>query len=391
VGKGKRSKVRELEVAPAAERHDFAYGILGHESSYTINVSEQIALAVSTFYGCVRMIADLVSDGDINEFRGAEILPPSRIVLRPQVGERPHVVTRRTWLWLVASSMAIYNGVYLLERGGRDSEGMPYSVVPIAPPRVSHDLDGWRIDGELVNERELIYIPRATFPTVYGSAAYIVTLARDAIAAAWAASAYSADFWQAGGAPVLYISTEQPLTNAQATEISDNWAERRNAAPGKPAVVGRGGKVQTLGADASQTGTTAAAEAIGKEIAQYLGVPAWLANVPSAAGSLVYQNSAAAGLDLVRYNLRPGYAGPIGDAWSDLLPGSYITGRRVVIGLDHLTEGTVLEQYQAYQIATGSKAWMMPSEIRTKTHLPIDMTLDEAGTPAPAMEAIPNV
>ena len=46
------------------------------------------------------------------------------------------------------------------------------------------------------------------------------------------------------------------------------------------------------------------------------------------------------------------------------------------------------EQAQAYQIATGNKPWMLPSEVRSDLHMPMDMTLDEAGAPAPAMEQI---
>src|SRR4029079_10103077 len=100
--------------------------------------------------------------------------------------------------------------------------------------------------------------------------------------------------------------------------------------------------------------------------------------------SLTYANASAAGLDLVRYTLQPGYAGPIADAWSDELPGDYLYGRRVVMDLRHLTSGSTLEQYQSHQTATGYKAWMLPSEVRSALHMPIDMTLDEAGAPAPA-------
>jgi hypothetical protein len=102
----------------------------------------------------------------------------------------------------------------------------------------------------------------------------------------------------------------------------------------------------------------------------------------------MYANASSAGLDLVRYTLQPGYAGPIADAWSDELPGDIFMGRRVVMDLRHLTEGTTLENFQAYQIATGNKPWMLPSEVRSRLHMPIDMTLDEAGAPAPAMEQI---
>lgn len=389
MGKGKRSKVRELEVA-VAERHDFdVSGLLGHDSTYVINVSEQVALAVSTFYACVRTISDLVSDGAVQEMRGTEILPPSRIVLRPMVGTRPNIVTRRTWLWLTTACMAVYNGVYLHERGGRDSEGVPFSLVPIAPPRVQWDGQDWRLDGNVINGSDLLYIPRASWPTVTGDAGTVVRLARDAIAAAWAQQSYSADFWQAGGAPKLYIKTDQPLTDTTAAEIRDAWAVARAENPGKPAVIGRGAEVKALGADMSGEATVYG-DKEDRAIAQYLGVPAWIINVAHAAGSLVYQNAGAAGLDLVRYNLQPGYSGPIGDAWSEFLPGGYLTGRRVHIGLEHLTRGTQLEQAQMYQIATGNKAWLLPSEVRNDLMLPIDTTLDSAGTPAPQMESIPD-
>jgi hypothetical protein len=387
VGKRKRSKELVVAAPPIAERHEFdVSGLLGHDTTYTINVSEQVALAVSTFYACVRTIADLVSDGTVQEMRGTEVLTPSRIVLRPMVGMRPNVVTRRTWVWLTTACMAVYNGVYLHERGGRDSEGVPYSLVPVAPPRVQYDGKDWRLDGSVINGEDLLYVPRATWPTVTGEAGTVVRLARDAIAAAWAQQAYGADFWQAGGAPVLYISTDQPLTNTQAEEIGDAWAVRRNTAPGKPAVVGRGAKVEKLGADVSSSGDVGDRQ--DRAIAQYLGVPAWVVNVAHAAGSLVYQNAGAAGLDLVRYNLQPGYSGPIGDAWSEFLPGGYLTGRRVHIGLEHLTRGTVLEQAQTYQILTGNKAVMTVEEVRNELRLPFDAVLNEA-TPAPSMESIP--
>lgn len=390
---GKRKRERRVAVVEQAPStfHDFdVSGLLGHEAGYVINVSERVALAVSTFYACVRTIADLVSDGDVQEMRGTEILPQSRIVQRPMVGRRPNVVTRRTWLWLSAACAAVYNGYYIHERGGRDSEGVPMSLVPIAPPRVTFDSKDWRLDGETINVEQLLYVPRASWPMTDIESGSVVRLARDAIAAAWAQQSYSADFWQAGGAPTTYISTDQALSPDDAATMRDNYATQRAANPGKPAVFGKGAKLNVLGADLASSSASGASDRIDRAIAQYLGVPAWLVNVSHAAGSLTYANASAAGLDLVRYNLRPGYAGPIADAWSEFLPGGYLTGRRVHIGLDHLTRGTVLEQAQAYQIATGSKAWMLPSEVRSDLHMPMDMTLDEQGAPAPAIESIPE-
>lgn len=389
MGKGKRNRKAAtlVEQAPViAERHGFDEGgLLGHENTYAVNVSESIALAVPTVYQCVRIIADLVSDADVQEMRGTEVLVPSRIALRPMAS-----MTRRSWLWLTAATMALYNGTWLQERGGRDSEGVPLSIVPISPTRIVFDGRDWRLDGEKVDRSTLSYIPRTSWPTVTSDVGTVIRLARDVIAAAWAAESYRTDFWESGGAPVVVITTDQALSPDQAAALRDNYATARTENPGKPAVIGRGGHLESFGADAAASSTADAAEKLGTAVAQYFGVPAWLANVPQAAGSLVYQNAAAAGLDLVRYTLKPGYAGPIGDAWSDYLPGGYLTGRRINVGLNHLTEGTVLEQAQAFQIATGNKAWLLPSEVREKLQLPIDTTLDEQGAPAPAMEAIPN-
>jgi phage portal protein BeeE len=387
MGKGKRSKgTRTVAAEPIAERHGFdSAGMLGHAAGdYNVNVTELTALSVDVVLACVRTIADLTADAAIGEFRGREQLPDSRLVRRPMAS-----ITRRTWLWLVTATMAVYNGTYL-RRIGSDGEGSPLSLVPIAPPRVTWPTpDAPLLDGRPIEADELVWVPRMTFPTVTTDLGTILRLARETIGAAWAASAYRADFWEAGGAPVVQITTDQAITNADADTISERWVAKRQAGPGAPAVMGKGAKASLFGADVTTDGASAAADRLGTSIARYFGMPAWLVNVPTSAGSMTYSNAAAAGLDLVRYTLQPGYAGPIGDAWSDQLPGDYIAGRRVVLDLAHLTRGTALEQAQAYQIATGGRAWMLPSEVRTDLHFPMDMTLDESGAPAPAMEAIP--
>jgi phage portal protein BeeE len=387
VGKGKRAKTRTIEAEPVAERHGFeSGGLLGHDSTYAVNVTEQIALAVDTVFACVRTIADLTADANVGEFRGSERLDDSRLTRRPMA-----TITRRTWLWMVSATMALYNGVWLWNRYGDAGDGSALSLVPVAPSRVNWT--GARVvfvDGQKADPDSLRWVPRMTFPTVTPELGTLLRLARTAIASAWAADSYRADFWEAGGAPVIHLTTDQVITKDKAVEISDAWADRRTTAPGKPAVTGQGITVATLGADMGAEAATVAAGASGVSIARYFGVPAWLVNVPTQAGSLTYANAAAAGLDLVRYTLQPGYAGPIGDAWSDELPGDYLTGRRVVLDLAHLTRGTALEQAQAYAIATGGQAWMLPFEVRAELHMPTDMSLAPDGAAAPAIESIPT-
>jgi phage portal protein BeeE len=386
VGKAKRRAKGARATDPGvAQRHGFDDGFLGHESTYSVNVTEQVALGIDTVMACVRVIADLTADAAVGEYRGDTRLDQeSRIVRRPMAS-----VTRRTWIWLTAATMALYNGCYLLRRFGRDSEGVAFTLEPVAPPRVAWlNASTVHIDGTQVNPLDLVWIPRMTFPTVTRELGWMIRLAREAFAAASAADMYRSGYWEAGGSPNLYISTDQELIGNQADDIRDRYVDRRTTTPGAPPVFGKGADLKSLGADLSAASASGAISGIGTSIARYFGVPAWLVNVPSEAGSLMYANASSAGLDLVRYTLQPGYAGPIADAWSDELPGDIFMGRHVVMDLRHLTEGTTLENFQAYQIATGNKPWMLPSEVRSRLHMPIDMTLDEAGAPAPAMEQI---
>ena len=390
MGKGKRKRERELarvQDRPLAERHGFdTGGLLGHDSTYNVNVTEQVALSIDVVASCVELLADLVADGVIHEYRDTTRLEQdSRIVLRPM-----RSISRRNWLkWLVAT-LALYKGSYLWhESGVFDSEGVPDSIRVVPPTRVSWTgANDVYIDGEKVDPTGLTWVPRMVFPTVTRELGTLLRLARDPIAAAFAADTYRADYWEKGGAPTWYVTADQALSNTEADTIKARLIEKRSGAPGEPLVLGKGGKLAEFGADLGLDGTNASLARLASSIVRYFRVPPWLVNVQSEAGSLTYSNASAAGLDLVRYTLQPGYAGPIADAWSDYLPGGYITGRHVVIDLTHLTRGTILEQAQAYQIATGGKPWLLPSEVRSELHMPMDMSLDETGAPAPALEAI---
>ena len=386
----KRKRRGELETAtpvtePTSERHGFDIAGLGHSSGdYLVNVNEQTALAIDAVFACVRILADLTSDAEVGEYRGTSRLADSRLTRRPMA-----TITRRSWLWYVTATMALYNGCYYRRAFGRDTDGVAMSLIPLAPPRVSWSDGVPSVDGVAVAPDDLAYIPRVSWPTVTRELGTVLRLARDVFAAAFAADAYRADFWSNGGAPVVVLTSDQPITSTQAGEIRDLWVTARREGPGKPAVVGRGAEPRAFGSDLGAAGAGDATSRLGAAVARYFGVPAWLVNVPTEAGSMTYSNASAAGLDLVRYTLRPGYAGPIGDALSDELPGNSVDGRRVRLGLDHLTTGTMLERSQAYQIATGGQPWMLPFEVRAELGMPTDMAFAPDGTPAPALERIP--
>jgi len=379
-------KRRELARAEAqtAERHEFDVGgMLGHGTTYTVNVSERTALGIDVVYACVRVIADAVADARWGEWKGDERLDDSRLVRRPD-GRR----TRRDWSWQMAATLCLYN-VAAVEREGTATDGGAMNLALLRPGQLTRSGDHWVIDGNrTVPDDRIRVLRRAIWPSVTEELGTVLKLARSTFAAAWAADAYRADFWQNGGAPQIVLTTDQKLSSDDADSVRDRWVAKRQESPGAPAVLGLGVEAKPLGADLAGADGGGSADRMGQAAARYFGMPAWLVNVASAAGSLTYSNTEQAGLDLVRYTLR-GYLGPIEDMLSEELPGDYLTGRRVALDVSHLTVGTLLERFQAYDIATQHRAWMTPAEVRKELHLPPDAALDDQGAPAPAMESIP--
>jgi len=259
--------------------------------------------------------------------------------------------------------MAIYNLCPLRIVGGLDSEGVPWSLVPLNPSHL-YAIDGgrYRYGQDEVPVDELRFVRRTTLPVTTPEVQAIVRLAQDQLEAAASASRYVSAWWESGGAPLVVLSTDQELSKDQAEQIGDRWLERRAKGPAYPAVLGKGAKADAFGANLGTEEAHEAQDRLLASVARFLGVPPSYVNAPSYAGSLTYQNVEQAGLDLVRYTLN-GYAQPIGDVISDVLPGDYLEGRSVRLDLSHLTRGGQLERYQAYESALRA-GWLVQDEVR---------------------------
>jgi phage portal protein BeeE len=361
-----------------AARHDLSGGVLGHDPwTSGQDVSESLALGVDAVWACVTLLADAVSSAEWGEWRGTLQLPDSRITRRPMQS-----LTRREWTWLVTSTLALYSACPIRLAGGLDSEGVPMSLVPLAPSRVSHAGGTWYVDGQAI-EDEVRVIRRVLFPAADPRTAAVLHLAREAFAAAAAAQEYVADWWTAGGAPLVQITTDQELTDPQAAAIGQRYVDRRKLGPGTaPVVFGKGAKMDSVGADAATDGAMSAQDHLAASVARYFRVPPHLVNVPNLASSLTYGTTEGASTDLVRYTLDPAYGSPIGDFVSELLPGDYIAGRQVRLDLRHLTRAEFESRTRGYE--SGIRAgWLSKEEVRGYEGIPPQ----EDPTPAPVPAA----
>lgn len=353
--------------------------IVGMESGPGLipGVTASTALGLSAVWRCVDVLCNGVSQLPWREARGNLDLPLSRIVLRPQADR-----TRREWVSLVVSTLALYDVAYLLKVGGEDSEGVTLGLWPMPPDQVAAVtplLNTFALPQEFyvgqtrVSRDQLVILHRSPQPGVDDSLGGLLNLARVSFASAMAADRYASRYWQNGGNPVVSLETDAHLNQTEANEISDRWAERRARGPDYAPVLSGGMHANPFGADPTAESAVEARREQVADLARYFGVPTSFVNAP-AGDSVTYQTTESDNLQLVRFTLS-NYIGAIQDAITDQLPG----GRRMYMDTSELTAGPLLTQAQAYQLAAG-RPWMLPEEVRERWKLP-PQELPEA-TPA---------
>jgi HK97 family phage portal protein len=301
---------------------------------------------------CVNLLADSIADLPWREWTGPEAapeeLPASRLVRRPMA-----TMTRREWTWRVVATEALYNTAYLLHTGGTDSQGVPWSLMPIppgaimplSPPGLSAP-SRYFVGGQEIDAESLSIIHRSPYPGISAQASGILDVARSQFQAYLAADTHLARYWVAGG-PILSVITYPGSVTGEENElIATQWADRRMNGGTRPVVLPMGGEAKPWGADPTTDSAVEARREIVADIGRYFGVPSRILNAP-AGDSETYANVENDATDLWRYTLR-GYAGPIEDAVSELLPGDYIGGRRMRFDPVRYLQGDLQSRAQAY-------------------------------------------
>jgi len=354
-------------------------------------VSASTMAGLSSVWRCLDILSNGVSQLPWRERIGTLDVPPSRLVRRPQAQR-----TRREWVSLVVSTLALFDVCYLL-KVGVDDEGAPlglWYVDPTLVQPVAQDLltqafllppEEYWVAGRLTRREELLILHRSPLPTVLDSTGGIVNLARTTFAAALAAERYASRYWQAGGSPTTVLETEQRLTKDQVDETSTLWAEKRARGPDYAPVLHGGLKARSFGADPTSEAAVEARREMVADVGRYFGVPTRILNAPTS-DTETYSSTAAANQDLVRYTLQ-NYIGAIEDGISEMLPDP----RRMEMETRRLTVGTQYEQAQAYQLATGGQAWMAVDEVREDIALPpMETPITSIPTPTPAAAGGPD-
>lgn len=340
------------------------------------------ALGLSSVWRCLDILSNGVSQLKWQERRGNLELPPSRLVDRPQFAR-----TRREWVSLVVTTMALYDWAPLLKIGPTDSEGVPQELLPLDPNLVQPILtDTWGlappteyyVGATKVSADNLLILRRSPLPGISDESSGVIRLARVTFAAAVAAEAYSSRYWQAGGSPTTVLETDQNLTAEQGQNLSDLWYTKRSRGPDYAPVLPLGLTAKSFGADPTAESAVEARREMVADVGRYFGVPTRILNAPTG-DSETYSSTPAANMDLIRYTLQ-NYIGAIEDGISDVLPGL----RSMVMETRELTRDTMLNTATALQIMAGGKAIMSVDEAREFLGLPPIEDPDALNPPPPA-------
>lgn len=355
---------RKRDAAPTPVR------VIGMPSDggLVYGVTGTTALGLSAVWRSLDILSNGVSQLPWVEKRGNLELPSSRLILRPQSTR-----TRREWTSLVISTLALYDYCVLLKVGGPDSENVPMGLWPVAPQLVTPQYtdvyafeppEYWNIGYQTFHRDELVILHRSPQPGITEAASGVLSLARATFASAISAENYASRYWQSGGSVQNVLETDANVPDQVAKQIQERWNERRALGPDHTPVLTNGLRVRSLGVDPLTEAATEARKEIVSDIGRFFGIPTALLNSP-ASDSETYSSTEAQGINLVNYTLR-NYISALEDAITDLLPG----GRRLFIDPSQLTKGTFVSRAQAYQLATGGKAWMTPSDVREAEGLP---------------------
>jgi HK97 family phage portal protein len=290
--------------------------------------------------------------------------------------------------------MALYDAAFVWRVGGRDLEGVPFSLLPIPPQAIAPNgpVDAWGLippseyrlgSQRIVPADEILIIRRSAWPTIPDHLAGLIHLARVSLGSALAAEGYASRYWQAGGSPQTVLTTEAELVGNQSEVIAEAWRERRAKGPDYPAVLGKGASAAEYGANPTQAAAVEARREMVADIARHFGVPTNVMNAPSG-DPTTYRTTESEGLSFIRYTLGD-YIRAIEDAISGELP----PGRRMRIDPTPLTRGEQLTRYQAWESALRG-GWITREEVRDAEGYPPQELPDPTPAPPPAIVSAEN-
>jgi HK97 family phage portal protein len=288
-----------------------------------MRVTSDTALRLSAVWGCVRLLADVVSELPVHVFvKGTrdEVDPP-------RVLETPAASTDLPdWLWQHMVSYLTRGNVMGLVV---DREGLtrPSQIELVDTTRVQPQVDQltrqvtWRFDGREIDKADLWHRRAYPVPGQPLGLSPVGHLAQS-IGVGLAAEAYGAHYFRDATTPSGILTTEHHLNRQQASELYDMWKVARGGYGDggfrDTAILGGDVKFQPIAIAPEESQFLDTMRFNVQQIARIYGVPPEMLGADSG-NSMTYANVESRDLSLLKYSVQP-WLGRLERAMNTLVP-----------------------------------------------------------------------
>jgi HK97 family phage portal protein len=346
----------------------------GPATSSGVRVNADTALRSAAVWSCVRLLADVVSELPVHVYDAdRRQVDPPRALVTPAAG-----TDLPDWIWQHMISYLLRGNVMGII-ADRITVTRPSQIELVNPDRVTVQAtpDGtvWRLDGREIDRADLWHrraYPLPGEPLGLSPIAYFA----NTIGLGLAAEQYGSKFFRDSAIPSGVLTSDEPLTAAQADEALALW-EGANRNRRKTAVLGSGLRFQAISIPPGDSQLIDQMRLNTQQIARIYGIPPELIGADSG-NSMTYSNIESRDLSLLKYSVQP-WLGRLERAMDLLVP----RGQYTKFATGALLRTDLKTRYESYAIAL-DKGFLTVDEVRDLE----DREPLPAGTPRPQLEAV---
>jgi HK97 family phage portal protein len=331
-------------------------------SSAGEQVSDDSAMQLSAVWGCVDILAELVSTLPVDEYRDIAGVPreQSSAFLDDPAGDGSGF---EVWCrQLMVSELLRGNGYGYITRLG--SDGWPQNIEMIHPDRVTlHEVSGslqWRLDDKPIGKWPLGPLWHLPAYNVPGSPVGMspIKYASQTIGLGLAAQKFGSRWFADGKIPAATLESDQQISEDQAKALKARLVETLNGNR-EPLVLGAGVKFTPIQISAEESQFLETIKANSDDIARF-----FFRRPPGEGGQVTYANVEARSLDMLTYSVGT-WLIRIERSLTRLRP----RPRYVKFNPDALVRVDLASRYKAHDTAIRS-GWKNRDEVRDIEDLP---------------------
>lgn len=328
------------------------------QTSAGANVTDAVALSLPAVWGCVDLLAELVSTLPIGEYRktnGARVNLESPPLLMDPAGDGTGI---EVWLRQAMTSGLLRGNVYglITSLGGN---GWPNRIESLHPDRISwrRDTNFGPVESFLDNKR----IDRWPYGPLWHMPAYVlpgspigmspISYAAETIGLGIGANRYAAGWFNGGGLPIGTLESDQVLDSTIAEALKERIGQAIE--PGKPLVLGAGLKFNPIQVNPQELQFLETIKANADDVARF-----FFRRPPGEGGQVTYANVEARSIDLLTYTLN-GWLVRFEKSLTRLVP----RPRYVKFNADALLRVDLKSRYEAHASAIRA-GWLSRDDVR---------------------------